>query len=108
MAVNLLDSIKQTECEADEILKKSHQQVRELINCAEQKRLEILQHAKEQSRQETIKALDKAEEEAKKIISGMNEKVDSECEEIKKQAQVNMERAVDTIVKRIVSAYGNS
>lgn len=108
MTINIIDSIKKAEEEAEQIKKKAINESRQIIA-----------DAREESRKIYDKLIEEAEAKAKIInieteknvraeIEKRNEQIEEECKNIKAEALKKADSAVDIIIGRIIEINGNS
>lgn len=108
MSIDVIVSIKQTESEAQEIIKESLAQARKLIDEAELESKKLIQQAEKEADEEYQNIISKAEKSAYDEATVFMEKVVKECEGIKAEARGKISEAVNLILERIVKTHGYS
>ncbi len=108
MTIDLIKSIKDIETEGEQIEKESILEAKEKIEDAVNKGNNIVELANIQSEKETQKILSLAEEKIGKEIEGIEKQTLEECANIRQEAEKNINSAIEKIMERIVTIYGNS
>jgi len=105
---DILQSIVQTEVEADKIIGQSAEEARQVVSEAErQSKLlseRIMQDAEKKARQMVLDA----EKSTQQEIESFRIQVEKECGEIRRKAGEKMNDAVDFILGRVIKVHGNS
>lgn len=107
MSIELLLAIKQTEAEAEQIVKQSVADSRQMVSDAEKQSEKLVEQAVSEALDKSKEIISEAEKAAQEEVKRAMEKVALECDAEKQKAMKNMDRAVQLIVERIVRGHGN-
>lgn len=108
MSIEVLQSIKNAETEAEEIIKKSAADARQIVSDAESKSHELLEQLTKDLESKRMNIFSEAEKTADAEILKKREVIAQECEQIRKKAGEKFDDVVNIIVGRIVKINGNS
>ncbi len=102
MAIKIVQEIRASELEADEIIKNAQLEVENILSNAKLKASEILEKAEVDARQEYLFIVNKADEEARKESIDIKKDNEKDIKAIKHAAQEKMDEAINLIVSRTV------
>lgn len=102
MSVDILRSIRETEAEAEQIVKQSIIDARQIVAKAEASSTHLLEQAEKAAHEDTKIKISMAEKQAQSQIDKIMEKSLQECKYIKEQARLNVDDAVKLIMRRII------
>lgn len=108
MSMDMIRGIRETEEQADNILKQAHQKAREILRKAEGDGALIVSEAIRKAREEGFKMMAKAEDEAKREIKRLEAQNEQECAAVREVSKRNMDKAVAFVLGRIVKADGHN
>lgn len=108
MAVSVLKEIRATEYEAERLEKTSVSDAKEILSDTRKEAYEHLEQSIQDAETKARDIIIHARKQAEIEISKLDADVDKDCEVIKQQAEVNLQKAVDFIMGRIVKTSGNS
>jgi len=107
MVMDALKAIKLSEEEADEIRRQAAHKAREIVLAAEREGDETLRNMTKEAQRNSKLLLEKAEVEAQNEIAILSETHDKQKEALIRDANEAMERAVSSIVGKVVGLNGN-
>lgn len=108
VSIEVLQSIKNAEIEAEEIIKKSAADARKIVSNAENQAHKLLDQLGEDLQSKHGSIILEAEKAAEVEIHKKRDAIAQECAEIKKKAGNKIDDAANIIVGRIVKINGNS
>ena len=107
MSIEMIKAIRETEAEAEKIKKKATLDARQILSEANEQAYVLQDREIEKAEQQVKKMMDEAEQEASQEIAKIKSDNQKECNLLKKEANKNIEKAVEIIMGRIVKAHGN-
>jgi V/A-type H+-transporting ATPase subunit G/H len=102
MSVDILKDITAVEAQAEQIEAQAAQKARDMVASARREASEIKAKALEEAEKEAGNVLKAYEEKARQEISRNDLLIKEQCDDIRKNSQARMDKAVDFIVGRIV------
>jgi V/A-type H+-transporting ATPase subunit G/H len=108
VSIDILQSIVQTEEEADQIVRQSVTDARQIVIDAENQSYTLVEQSVQDAEESSGKIILEAEKIAQDKIDSFKQQVEQECSEIRQQAGERMSRAVDLIIGRIIKVHGNN
>ena len=102
VSIVILNEIKSTEEEAEQIEAEAQQKAREIVASAKKDAAAILEKAVEQAELDTKNIIKSAESKAVQEMDEMKAKIKTQCKIIKESSTGKLEDAVELIVGRIV------
>ncbi len=108
MSIDIIKSIKKSESEAEEIKKQSFDDSRQILSEASSQSYKLMEQIVEDAEKEGKQIIKEAERLAGIEVQKLRDEVATECETIKTHGRKNLDKAVEIIIGRIVSFYGNS
>lgn len=103
MSIDLIKAIKDAEEKADQIIKQSLTDARQMVADAENQSVILVEQAMEQAFIKANDIITNAEKSAVEEISQIKEEITHECNLLRKQASNKIEAAVNLICGRIVN-----
>lgn len=107
MSIDVIRSIKQAESEAEQIIRQSVVQARQIAIEAQDQSYKLVEQAEVEAEEQSREIINKAEKSVQEETGKIMEKVLTECVDIKEQARVRIQDAVDMILGRIVRIHGD-
>lgn len=108
MSIEIIHSIKQTEAQADKIIKEALEDERAIVSEANKQAYVIIEQAIEEAEKEAADIIMQAEINAKAEAEKIKLNVSDEDSVILQQAREKLKSAVDIIIERIVTIHGDS
>lgn len=102
MSIEILNEIKSTEEQADQIEAQAQLKARDTIASARKDAAAILEKAIVQAELDSKNVVKAAEEKAARDILEMKSKINDQCNTIKQNSVGKLDKAVDHIVRRVV------
>lgn len=107
MSIDIIRSIKQAESEAEQIIRQSAVQARQIAAEAQEQSYKLVEQSEVEAEEQSKKIINEAEKSVQEETGKIMEKVLRECADIKEQARGKIQDAVDMILGRIVRFHGN-
>ncbi len=101
--IERLETIRETEKKAGEIVNKARAEAAANIDEAEQEKKELTKKAKEAAEKKGAEICQKLREEAEKEAEGLREEASVERGHISKAAESNLENAINIVMERLIS-----
>ena len=106
MAVEMLKSVGEAEAKADLIRKQANDAAKAAVDEAATKAKEIVAASEQRVRTETAQVLKEAQAQAEEQTKAYLQDIEKQCEQIRSDARVNLTKAADIIVAKVVSVSG--
>ena len=108
MSIAGIEKIREAETSADLLKKTSEEDAARIIADGRKKAKMLLEEAEKEGHIEYQKVMEKAEKDAAILYDTRLNEEQVSCEKLKEVARKNIPLAVETIVGKVVSTYGNS
>ena len=108
MSLEIIQSVKKAEEQAEEIRRQSMEESRRIVSEAHSKARQLEEKALVDAENEAKRIIAAAESSAQIEIDKLNAKVADECNGLRKEAAKRMDKAVEKIVERVVKFHGGS
>ena len=108
MSLNVIQSIRQTESIADQVLKDAHEKARQIVTEANHQAVKIKENSLAKAEQDSKIIIAEAEAQTLKEIEKLKRDLADEDNELIFHARKKFDQTVDIIVERIVKIHGNS
>ncbi|MBQ3391134.1 MAG: hypothetical protein IJL39_04605 [Clostridia bacterium] len=106
MAVDMLKQVGEAEAKADMIRKQAGDAAKVVLDEAVAKAKELVAASEARVKSETAQVLKEAQARAEEDTKQYMEDIAKKCEQIKSDARVNLAKAADIIVAKVVSVSG--
>ena len=106
MAVEMLKQVGEAEAKADLIRKQANDAAKAAVDEAAAKAKEIVAASELRVRTETAQVLKEAQAQAEEQTRAYLQDIEKQCEQIRSDARVNLTKAADIIVAKVVSVSG--
>ena len=108
MSIEILRSIRQAETEAEQIIRTSLAEARQMVSEVEGQSLRLLEQTEEENGALYDRIISDAEKEEAQNIVQLRSRSAEECDALKRQAGNRIRTAVELILERVMGAYGDS